>query len=90
MYYIICKSNNERSELISYLQSKQIHAVFHYISLHSSEFFKSYSKEELPELNRSDYYTENLLRLPMYFELSSNDQLYIIENIRNFFLEKYT
>lgn len=68
MYYIVCNSLEERSELISYLKKHDIHAVFHYLSLHKSEFYKDKYIGE--ELINSDLYTDRLLRLPMYYELS--------------------
>ena len=40
MFYLVCRSQNERSKLISYLKKNNIYAVFHYICLHNSPFFK--------------------------------------------------
>ena len=39
MFYIICKSNNSRDELLEYLKNMNIHAVFHYMCLHKSEYY---------------------------------------------------
>lgn len=81
MFYVICDSLEARTELISKLKKNNIHAVFHYISLHSSEY---YSKtNEVPKLEWSDYYTDRLLRLPLYFELSEKDVDTICNTIMN-------
>lgn len=41
MFYMTCRSLEERSSLISYLKENGILAVFHYLSLHLSEFYKN-------------------------------------------------
>lgn len=83
MFYIICKNLEERSALISHLKENGILSVFHYLSLHKSEFYqKNY---EGPELINSDIYTDRLLRLPLYFDLSLEEVNYITDKIREFY-----
>ena len=68
MFYLICDSIETRTSLIFHLGQHNILAVSHYISLHSSPFFKDrYEGEELPY---SDIFTDRLVRLPMFFELN--------------------
>jgi dTDP-4-amino-4,6-dideoxygalactose transaminase len=56
-------------------------AVFHYISLHSSEYYKDkYIGNELLE---SDRYTDCLLRLPMYYELTNDEIKSVATIIKN-------
>jgi dTDP-4-amino-4,6-dideoxygalactose transaminase len=76
MFYIICKSQEHRSKIIQKLKEEDIHAVFHYISLHKSEFAKSLNTEQT-DLKQSDFYTNHLLRLPLYFELENEQIDYI-------------
>ena len=83
IFYIICKSSDERSALINKLKNDGILAVFHYISLHNSPFYKKES--ELVVLNNSDNYTERLLRLPMFYELKDEEQSVIINSILEFY-----
>ncbi len=83
IFYLICKNLKERQLLIKYLRDKGINAVFHYLSLHNSPFYLN--KHDGRELNRSDYYSECLLRLPLFYELT-NDQLnYIVTSINEFY-----
>ena len=42
LFYLVTKSEQDRNCLIKYLKSKGIHAVFHYLSLHKSQFYKKY------------------------------------------------
>lgn len=82
MYYLICESAVQREQLLAYLKKKKILAVFHYLSLHKSDFFKK--KHDGRELPSSDLYTNRLIRLPFYFELGVAEQNYIIKNIIRF------
>ena len=67
MFYIVLKNLEQRTKLISALREKEIHAVFHYISLHSSEFYQE--KHDGRVLENSDKFTNCLLRLPLFYEL---------------------
>ena len=86
MFYLVCKSADQRNQIISHLKEKGVYAVFHYLSLHKSDFYKE--KYFGKELLNADYYTDGILRLPFYYELSDNDIQYICENIRRFQLSK--
>lgn len=68
MFYILCKSNIVRDRLIDFLKDKQVNAVFHYLSLHKSDYYKS--EWAGYQLINSDIYTGRLIRLPMYFDLT--------------------
>jgi len=83
LFYLICNSLKERSELISYLHKNKIHAVFHYLSLHKSPFFKE--KHDGRNLINCDKFANCLVRLPLFVDLSKEQQEYIIENILSFF-----
>ena len=80
MFYLVLKSIEQRSKLITVLKEKGFHAVFHYLSLHSSEFYKD--KHDGRVLNNSDKFTKGLLRLPFYYELEKNDIFNIMEVIK--------
>jgi dTDP-4-amino-4,6-dideoxygalactose transaminase len=84
MFYIVCKNLQERTNLIAYLKQKNIHAVFHYLSLHSSPYYQH--KHDNRQLKNCDKYADTLLRLPFYYELTFEEQNYIIENILHFYL----
>lgn len=68
MFYIRFASLKERTKYIEKLKEKDILAVFHYISLHSSPYYSS--KHDGRILLNTDKFTDVLLRLPMYYELS--------------------
>jgi len=83
MFYVVCKNSNDRKGLIDYLASQKINAVFHYLSLHNSTFYKS--KHDGRELPFSDYYSDSLVRLPFYFELSDEEILRVCEAVKTYF-----
>jgi dTDP-4-amino-4,6-dideoxygalactose transaminase len=85
MFYIICNSENDRDKLITRLKENNFLSVFHYQSLHKSEYFKSkYSGEEL---DYSDLYSKQLLRLPFYYELEDEKINQICSVIKEYCLE---
>lgn len=71
MFYLICNSIEERTALIKKLKENDIQAVFHYLSLHSSPFYKE--KHDGRVLPNCDRYADCLVRLPMYYDLSITD-----------------
>lgn len=78
MFYLICKNIEQRTLLISKLKNNEIMAVFHYLSLHRSPFY--YDKHDGRALPFTDKYSECLIRLPLYYELST-EQIKTIINV---------
>lgn len=80
MFYLVCNSLAERTALIKKLKENDILAVFHYLSLHSSEYYKDkHDGRPLPECDR---YADCLVRLPMFYDLAESDVERICEVIR--------
>jgi len=84
MFYILCRNLKERSSLIAHLKKNDILSVFHYLSLHKSPFYKKFHDGR--KMPNSDRYTNCLLRLPLYYELSASQQEKIINSIREFYV----
>ena len=83
MFYIECRNLDERTALVKYLKSQNILAVFHYLSLHKSPYYASqYNGDDLPNADR---FTDCILRLPLYYELTDSQLEYIIHHIHVFF-----
>lgn len=86
MFYLICRSEKERSELISWMKNHEIQLVFHYLSLHKSRFYETHN----PELSRkslpsADFYMDCLVRLPFYYDISDQEVKTVINLIVDFF-----
>lgn len=83
MFYLVCRNLEERTALIKYLKEHEIQAVFHYLSLHSSEYYRSkHDGRELPECDR---YMDTLVRLPMYYDLEAEQVKNVCTTISAFF-----
>jgi dTDP-4-amino-4,6-dideoxygalactose transaminase len=83
MFYLICDSIETRSGLIAYMNTLGIHSVFHYLALHKSEFYAD--KHDGRELKNSDHYSDCILRIPMFFELSDREVTRVIYSILDYF-----
>lgn len=81
MYYIVCESLDLRNTIIARLKAENIHAVFHYQSLHASPYYAS--KHDGRVLKNSDRFTDTLLRLPMFYELTESDIVKTVNIIKS-------
>ena len=84
MFYLVCRSLEERTALIKYLKENGVLSVFHYLSLHMSEYYTNHNTD-IPNLPECDHYADCLVRLPMYYELKDEEVIYIINLINNYF-----
>ncbi len=81
MYYVVTRNLEARQQLISHLKHHGVYAAFHYQSLHQSTYFNK--KHDGRTLACSDFYTDTLLRLPLYFELEITAAAEIAQNVFN-------
>lgn len=86
MFYIVCKSLEERSALIRYLKENGVQAVFHYLSLHSSPYYVD--KHDGRALPCCDHYADCLVRLPMYYDLTTGQVETVCSLIQGFYKKK--
>ncbi len=84
MFYIKAKDLEERSAFIDFMAEKQIKCVFHYIPLHTAPAGQKFGR-----FHGEDVYTtkesERLVRLPMYYKLTSEEVDGICDQILRFF-----
>lgn len=86
MFYLICKTNKERNELIDKLKTENILSTFHYLSLHKSQYYTD--KHNGNSLPMADFYTDCLLRLPFYYDLELTDIEKICSVIKIFYSDR--
>lgn len=80
LFYLVSRSTDQRANLINRLKENGVHAVFHYLSLHNSQYYRNlHDGRELPN---ADFFSENLVRLPLFFELTEDDAEMIISLIK--------
>ena len=69
--------------MITFMKEADILPTFHYLSLHKSPFFEG--KHDGRVLVNSDNYTDKLLRMPLYYELSDEGVKFITGKIKEFY-----
>ena len=79
MFYLVLHTLEARDAFISDLRKQNIHAVFHYQSLHKSPYFENkHDGREIPFTNR---FSECLVRLPFFNELDVHRVLNSLQEI---------
>jgi len=88
IFYIKVKNEKIRNKLLNFLKQNGILATFHYIPLHTSPAGRKYG-----EFRGKDVYTtkesSRLIRLPLFYGIKKEEQLFIVKNIKKFFLRFY-
>jgi len=82
MFYLICKNLNFRKKLTSVMRNNNVLTVFHYQSLHSSTYYRD--KHDGRQLYNSDRYSDSILRLPLYVDMTSSNVQFIVDRIKSF------
>ena len=84
MFYIVLPTEDIRNKLMMYLKENGIGATFHYIPLHTSPMGQRLGckKGDLPI---TEEYAGRLLRLPLYADMSKEDNQYVIDKVKEFF-----
>ncbi|MEE0951836.1 MAG: dTDP-4-amino-4,6-dideoxygalactose transaminase [Paludibacteraceae bacterium] len=68
MFYLVLPDLASRTALIATMKANGILAVFHYLSLHSSDYYQD--KHDGRALEQCDRYADCLVRLPLYYDLT--------------------
>jgi dTDP-4-amino-4,6-dideoxygalactose transaminase len=83
LFYVLLKNQQARDSLMGYLQQNGILAVFHYVPLHGSPMGQElgYRAGDLPI---TEDLSGRLLRLPLYHEITSDEQARVVGQITKF------
>lgn len=83
MFYLKCTDLAQRTSLIDYMKERDILTVFHYIPLHSAPAGMKFGR-----FHGEDTFTtsesERLVRLPLYYGLTEEDQREVIYSLYRF------
>ena len=83
LFYLVLNDRNQRTRFLDFMKNKGVLSVFHYQSLHKSPFYKT--KHDKRVLSNADKYSNQLIRLPLFYELEEKEIDYIISSIKDFF-----
>ena len=79
MFYLVLPSLEARTAFIKHLKDNGVAAVFHYLSLHTSEYYKNrHDGRALPQCDR---YADCLVRLPLFYDLKIEEVHHICDLI---------
>ena len=84
VFYLVTKTKSERDKLLDHLNDNSIQAVFHYLPLHLSPYYKAQYKGK--ELKNVQKYSDRLIRLPLFYELKPEIVDYISEKVVEFYM----
>lgn len=70
MFYLVFPNLAKRTKFIAKMREKEILCVFHYLSLHASQFYRD--RHGMRQLPHCDRFADCLVRLPLYYELSDS------------------
>ncbi len=80
LFYILAPDEPVRDALLAHLKSQGIHAVFHYVPLHTSPMGRTFGYRE-GDLPVTEDLAGRLARLPMYYDLRVAGQARVINLI---------
>jgi dTDP-4-amino-4,6-dideoxygalactose transaminase len=80
LFHILLPDAVTRDGLMAHLKSQGILAVFHYMPLHLAPIGRTYGYRE-GQLPITENLSARLLRLPLFFGLSHDDQMLVIDQI---------
>ena len=83
LFALIMNSMEERTALIQFMRAEEVMPVFHYLSLHKSSYY--HDKHDGRELVECDKFSDRLVRMPFYYDLSNEDIEKITTLIIRFF-----
>ena len=83
MFYLLMPTLELRQALISYLRTRGIYTVFHYLPLNLSEMGRKFGGKP-GECPVTENVSDQLLRLPFFFDLSEADLASVVSTIQDF------
>ena len=83
LFYLVCRDLAERTALLAALRAANILAVFHYQALHRSPYFAA--RHDGRPLPWADRYSDCLLRLPLFVDLTDAEQQRVVAAVLTFY-----
>jgi len=77
MYYVLLAADIDRNQVLQSLKSAGVHAVFHYVPLHSAPAGRRMGRQDGP-LSLTDDLSSRLIRLPMWTGLTLEQQAHVV------------
>jgi len=81
---VILPAPEARDAFLAHLRQRHIHAVFHYLPLHLSDYAVARWNGKPGDCPMTDDVSERLVRLPFYNSMDSTTQERVIETVTGF------
>lgn len=83
IFYLLAKDHQQQFHLLNHLKQSGVQAIFHYLPLHKSPFMMGQTAPtSLPNAER---FADTLIRLPLFVELTPDQQTDIVNSIKLFY-----
>lgn len=83
IFYLKCTNENVKNDFIKFMYNEGVQVVTHYKALHLSEFGNKNNTTQNSLIN-AEKWDQNLIRLPLFYELNDDELDYIIEKVLKF------
>lgn len=80
MFYVLLKEEVDRKSVLEEMKRNGVHAIFHYVPLHSSPAGLRYGRAH-GKLDLTDRLSERIVRLPLWIGMGESDQERVIETL---------
>lgn len=84
LFYMLCRSEVDRNELLEFLKTRNIQATFHYVPLHNAPAASRFTSKEYA-CPVTDDVASRLIRLPFHNALSEQDLDRVTSAVRDFY-----
>jgi len=87
LYYVVTRSEEERSALIRHMAHHDILTVFHYVPLHSSPGGKKYGRAS-GDMKVTEDVSARLLRLPLFYGMTDDEVEAVVNTLAGFYARR--
>lgn len=84
--YVIKVDKSIRKALFEYLRANNIGVNVHYIPVYTFPYYREHGYEDVKCENAEKLY-ESIISIPIYYDLSDEEQDYVIDKIKEFMIE---
>lgn len=82
-FHLYVIKTEHRAELYQFLREKNIYTQIHYYPIHRMPYYQGLKSQ--PNLPHTDEYYAKCLSIPMFHSISEEEQMYVIDSLKEFF-----
>lgn len=82
IFYVLLGGEIDRKRVLEEMKRNGVHALFHYVPLHSSPAGQRYGRFH-GDLKNTDQLSERIIRLPIWIGMSESDQTRVVDSLKS-------